>query len=117
MEHQKLLELAERVRDKTRHGELKWRETADEDSFQALFDTGSLVISYDRSHPEDNTIPISHYINLAVLNRAGSVVDEACFSSQREYDEYESLYELFQLSGRSARDSDQVLDGLIRELG
>ena len=56
-------------------------------------------------------------MNLAVLNRAGSVVDEACFSSQREYDEYESLYELFQLSRRSARDSDQVLDGLIRELG
>ena len=117
MEHQKLLELADRARDKTRHGELNWRETADEDSFQALFDTGSLVISYDRSHPEDTTVPIFHYINLAVLNRSGSVVDEACFSSERDYDSYESLYELFQLSRRSARDSDQVLDGLMRELG
>lgn len=107
MVNTKLLQLAQKIEDKTDHGELNWEETSNDNIFQVSFPKYS--VSIERVPETEQTY--EHYV-LRLFNERNTLMDELKSSQAPEI----SLEEIFDKARRTALNVDSALDDLMREL-
>jgi hypothetical protein len=120
----KLFELANRLLVGTGDGAIKWSETADEDSFRAVLNSGLVRIErgplleperWDPRTPanssEKSTEPLEY--SLLVLDERNKELGRYVANSpERRL----TLRNLWEVAGRSAKNADQKIDSLLQEV-
>jgi hypothetical protein len=106
--------LLEKVLARTKDGALPWEETPNENAFQVMFERGALVVSQKGRYDEAEGRTV-HTITVTVFNRDGRIVEE---NTVHESDaDYRLTRQLYQEARSRARESDDVIEELISELG
>ena len=107
MSDERLVQIAEKLLERSKRGEIEWKETAGESSFSVSFPGYSATIT---------KVSSSRY-KLAVQNRLGTDVDSLRASgTRRDSEPFEMLMQLFQVARRVGVGTDQVLEGLLGHL-
>lgn len=109
----KLLQLAKGLLKSTEDGSLEWRETASEDRFYAdLSDAAVEVESIDITDNEDLHLP-PQVFQMTLLDARGRVAE--IFTSEHDIDGG-FLKKLFGAARSRARNSDQLVDSLLKQI-
>jgi len=104
--NEKFVELLKKLLVRTEAGQLRWRETADDDMFRLTFQSGMVRIGPDER-------PMKCY-QAFLMTPDGRIVEEVrALEEEALYDTLESLYFA---ARRQARESEGVLERLMAEI-
>jgi hypothetical protein len=128
----KLWELTNRLFVGTAQGTIKWSETAEEESFRAILNTGLVRVERTRAYqqPRNTTAVPTPDLQDVNLTRIAQAVDGFEYSllvlddRNKEIGRYVpdrpehamTLRNLWELASRSARNADQKIDFLLQEV-
>jgi hypothetical protein len=93
MDAQNIRDFISRLIPATQIGKLIWQETADEDSFRLLLDTGIILIQRSNMQKMDGTLGQPEY-KLIFLNKNDSEVDSWHPDPGKDYEQLSLLYEV-----------------------
>jgi len=111
--NEKFVELLKKLLVRTEAGQLRWRETADDDMFRLTFQSGMVRIGPDHLYDEFHERPMKCY-QAFLMTPDGRIVEEVrALEEEALYDTLESLYFA---ARRQARESEGVLERLMAEI-
>jgi hypothetical protein len=100
-----ILQVLEKLLDRTNENKIPWKTTVNERSFTASFGATSVLIE---------KYPRSNRYELTILDEAGGEIESVLAGDhERDYDMYQDL---FDKARRYARDTDNKLEALLAEL-
>src|SRR5947209_7875279 len=104
----KIHELANRLLLGTSQGTIKWSETAEEDSFRAMLNTG--LVRVERLPA--GVLPMDNYCLLVLDERNRELARYVPDQPERVL----TLRNLWELAGRSARNAEHKIDSRLKEV-
>jgi hypothetical protein len=116
----KVTQLLDRLLDKTRSGDVRWKEGITWDSFQADFPDQSVII-YKQSEGTDQLSKGKPPFSLQVIDNHGRVVALLPTMESRDRvptlaEEIDKLRDLFEEARRSSSPAEKAIDALLAEL-
>lgn len=116
MAHEKLITLINLLHEKTRNETMDWKETEDEDSFEAAFPNFTVMISADTSHRFSKKTEYSLLIYDAQARLIEEVSDEELSIHELGTDPTYFMKEIHQGARMKALGVNKALDEIITEI-
>lgn len=114
MAMEKQLRMIQALLRNTKSGKLEWKETGDNDAFQALFSGTSFILRRERGGANE-----PDYQGI-IINERGDVAEsfsDTDFATEgRGPEAYHVMHELFDLARRKVLGVDRIIDSILKEL-
>ena len=107
MAHDKLLNIANKLLERSRLGEVNWRTSEAENTYLVTYSRSSFLIWSDEVAPR--------YFRISAMGEDGVVVDSMELQDEDDIG-YEPVSTLYDLASRQAKGTDEVLDNLLQEI-